>query len=100
MHREPEREGSEIDFMVMKADEVRACLWLAKIAEQADVKGRVAGHSWDEIYSMQGSVCWPFLTAVKMNPRLNWEQVPGMEPLLKKLANQWEWLKLCYGVLF
>lgn len=94
----------------MKAEEVRACLWPAKeadktdleVAVQAAVRGRVAGHSWDEIYGLQRDdpAVGPILTAVKTNRRPNRDQVREMEPALKRLADQWERLKLRYGVLF
>lgn len=61
--RELDREVTEKDLMILKSDEVQACLWPAKgvepgkteveIVMQATVKGRIEEHRWDEIYGLQ-----------------------------------------------
>jgi hypothetical protein len=66
------------------------------------VKGRIEEHRWDEIYGLErhDSTVGPILLALKRNYRPSLNRVYGMEPPLKKLAIQWERLKLHYGVLF
>lgn len=109
---EPEVEDTGKDFLVMTSEEVRACLWPAKetgaerqeghIAVQTAVKGKVSGYEWSEVQQLQtadSNIC-PVLGAVKMNTRPAREQVQGMGPVLKKLAYQWDRLKIRHGVLF
>lgn len=117
LSRIPSREESEKDddgkdFIRLKADEVRACLWPGKRADQgepegkaavqASVRGEISGYSWNEIGKLQRSdhVICPIYKAVSENKRPKPENQSCMEPKLKKLAKEFDRLKLRQGVLF
>ncbi|CAM2105845.1 unnamed protein product [Caretta caretta] len=108
-----EGENLEKDFLVIPADVVRTCLWLenptpedkamVKDAVQNLVKGEsamISGYSWEEIQTLQrkGDV-GPVLVAVTRRRRPDWRF--GARYLQsKKLAREWERLRLHRGVLF
>ncbi|XP_029766793.1 uncharacterized protein LOC113406182 [Terrapene carolina triunguis] len=108
-----EGEDLEKDFLVIPADVVRTCLWLenpkpedevtVKDAVQNLVKGEsaiISGYSWEEIQTLQreGDV-GPVLVAVISQTRPD-RRFGARYPQSKKLARQWERLRLHRGVLF
>ncbi|XP_041958650.1 uncharacterized protein cuzd1.1 [Alosa sapidissima] len=110
--QEPEVADNDKDFLVIQADEVRACLWPGQevgtrgpdvhAASQAAVTAKVYGHSWEELQQLQADdpSVGPLAIAVKRNARPNRHQLQEMPPALKRLSSQWERLKIRYGVLF
>ncbi|XP_065435190.1 uncharacterized protein LOC135977995 [Chrysemys picta bellii] len=108
-----EGEDLEKDFLVIPADVVRTCLWLenpkpedevtVKDAVQNLVRGEsaiISGYSWEEIQTLQreGDV-GPVLVAVMSQTRPD-RRFGARYPQSKKLARQWERLRLHRGVLF
>ncbi|MCI4388617.1 hypothetical protein PGIGA_G00087940 [Pangasianodon gigas] len=109
---EPEKDDDGKDFLRLGADEVRACLWPGrridqeesegKAAVQASIRGEINGYSWSEIGKQQKNdpVIGPVYKAVSENKRPSRMYHSCMEPKLKKLAKEFDRLKLRQGVLF
>lgn len=109
---EPEVEDEEKDFLVIKEEEVRACLWpagdvrlrepVACSAAQSRVRGQICGHSWDELRGLQAQDpdISPVLAAMKTRDRPTKQVLHTMSWPQRKLVGQWERLKLQHGVLF
>lgn len=110
--QEPEVADTDKDFLIIQADEVRACLWPGQeatmrkpgnyVACQAAVTARVYGHSWEELQQLQTDdpVVGLMAKAAKSNSRPSKAQLGEMTPELKRLASQWDRLKIRHGVLF
>ena len=110
--REPEVSDTDKDFLVIQADEVRACLWPGQeayarkpgvhVVSQVAVTAKVSGHSWEELQQLQADdpVVGPIARAATCNARPNKGQLHEMTPDLKRLASQWDRLKVRHGVLF
>ena len=110
--QEPEVSDTEKDFLIIQADKVRACLWPGQeanarkpgvhVASQDAVTAKVSGHSWEELQQLQSDdpVVGPIARAAKCNARPNKNQLHEMTPDLKRLASQWDRLKVRHGVLF
>lgn len=91
---------------------MRACLWPAKrfdqeepegkAAVQASVRGEISGYSWSEIGKQQRNdpVICPIYKAVSEGKKPSRADQSCMEPKLKKLAKEFDRLKLRQGVLF
>ncbi len=106
---EPEQEDSAKDFIKMKSDEVRACLWpVAKQQQrvqasvQVSVTRKVPGYSWSDIEEQQkiDPHIAPIYHAVLTNKNLSPVEQRNMDVELKKLARQFIRLKLKKGVMF
>ncbi len=106
---EPEQEDSAKDFIKMKSDEVRACLWpVAKQQQrvqasvQVSVTRKVPGYSWSDIEEQQkiDPHIAPIYHAVLTNQNLSPVEQRNMDVELKKLARQFIRLKLKKGVMF
>lgn len=69
---------------------------------QASIRGEINGYSWSEIGKQQRNdpVISPIYNAVSKNKRPSRMDHSGMEPKLKKLAKEFDRLKLRQGVLF
>lgn len=110
--QEPEKEDTEKDFMLLGTDAVRALFWPAteaerdkedrEIAVQAVVKSKVVGQSWEEVSELQNEdlTVGPIRKAVIKGVRPTRDQKVQMESSLRKLADQWDRLRLRHGVLF
>ena len=109
---EPEVEDVEKDFLVIKEEEVRACLWptgevrqsesVAHSATQSRVRSQICGHSWEELRELQvqDPDISPVLTALKAHERPAKQMVRTMNWPQRKLMGQWERLKVQHGALF
>ncbi len=106
---ETEQEDSAKDFIKMKSDEVRACLWpVAKQQQrvqasvQVSVTRKVPGYSWSDIEEQQkiDPHIAPIYHAVLTNKNLSPVEQRNMDVELKKLARQFIRLKLKKGVMF
>ncbi|XP_042624230.1 uncharacterized protein cuzd1.1 [Cyprinus carpio] len=109
---EPEEDDDGKDFIRLGADEVRACLWPGKridqeepegkAAVQASIRGEINGYSWSEIGKQQKNdpVIGPIYKAVCDTKRPSKMHHSYMEPKMKKLAKEFDRLKLRQGVLF
>ncbi|KAI5609495.1 hypothetical protein C0J50_9467, partial [Silurus asotus] len=107
-----EKDDDEKDFIQLRTDEVRACLWPAKkvdqeesvkkMAVQTAIRGEISGYSWSEIGKQQRNdpLIFPILKVVTENKRPSRVDQNGMEPRMKKLAREFDRLKLRQGVLF
>ncbi|RXN33232.1 Transposon Ty3-I Gag-Pol poly [Labeo rohita] len=108
----PEKDDDGKDFIWLGADEVRACLWPGKrtdqekpegkAAVQASIRGEINGYSWSEIGKQQKTdpAIGPIYKAVSENKRPSRMDYSCMEPKQKKLAKEFDRLKLRQGVLF
>lgn len=109
---EPEVEDIEKDFLVIKEDEVRACLWPTSGAEakevpvhsatQSKVRGQICGSSWEEMRELQmrDPDISPVLRALNACQKPMKEVLRAMNWTQRKLVGQWERLKTQHGVLF
>ena len=109
---EPEVEDVENNFLVIKEEEVHACLWptgkvrqsesVAHSATQSRVRSQICGHSWEElrVLHVQDPDISPVLTALKAHERPAKQVVRTMNWPQRKLIGQWERLKVQHGALF
>ncbi len=109
---EPEKDDDGKDFIQLGADEVRACLWPGrtidqkelegKAAVQASIRGEINGYSWSEMGKKQRNdpVISPIYKAVSEKKRPSRMDHSCIEPKLKRLAKEFDRLKLRQGVLF
>lgn len=109
---EPEKGDDGKDFIWLGADDVRACLWPGRRIDQekpdgtavvqASVRGEIKGYSWSEIGKEQRNdpVISHIHRAVSQNKRPTRMDHSCMEPKLKKLAKEFDSLKLRHEVLF
>lgn len=109
---EPEVADTDKDFLIIQADEVRACLWPGQevgimepgvqVASQAAMKAKSYGHSWEELQQLQAGdpVVGPMKLAVQRNDRPNKHVLQSATTEFKRLASQWDRLKIRHNVLF
>lgn len=109
---EPEKEDPGGDFLVIKAEEVRASLWLANErpseqcalhqGRQAAVKSQVNGHTFEELQRLQSqdSDIGPVIGMVRTGQKPPKAQIAEMSAPQRKLIGQWDRLTLRRGVLF
>lgn len=112
MQLEPEEEDLGGDFLVIKADEVRASLWLATErpseqqtthrATQAAVKSHVNGHSFEELQRLQSQDpdIGPVMRMLRAGHKPSKAQIIEMSAPQRKLIGQWDCFTLNRGVLF
>uniref|UniRef100_A0A3B3QN89 Gypsy retrotransposon integrase-like protein 1 n=1 Tax=Paramormyrops kingsleyae TaxID=1676925 RepID=A0A3B3QN89_9TELE len=109
---EPEVSDAEKDFLLLNAEEVRACLWPGqvsapgvsevRVASQVATEGETYLWRWDEIRRLQmdDAEVGPTLRDVEQNNQPVGRQLKAMEPARRKLISQWDRLRLRNGVLF
>ncbi|XP_076730651.1 retrovirus-related Pol polyprotein from transposon 412 [Maylandia zebra] len=109
---EPEQEDTGKDFIKVGPEEVRACLWPARLEKdgRADLKARVqatagkalGGHSWEEVEGAQKSdpVVGPVYRVVERGTEMSHAELHALTPDARRLHQQLDRLRLYKGVLY